>query len=237
MSFFVPPRQPSKELLDDPDFPVDLLEPYLEDLALVNRLWGNSRLLAGYLERNLDGLGARSFTVLDIGAGTGEVSADLKRRLERHGRRARVIALDLKWRHLAVGRARDGGLAACAGNAFQLPFADSSADWVVSTLILHHFSPEENVRLIRECSRVARIGFALIDIRRHRLPLAFFSVAGRLGLGTREALDDGIASVRQSYTVKEARGIAGRAVPGARVKRVFPYRILIFKPPAVHSAR
>jgi len=232
MSLLVPPRQPSRELLDDPEFPGDLVAPYLDDLELVNRLWGNSRLLAGYLERNLDGRGGAPFTVLDVGAGSGEVASDLARRLERKGRRARVIALDLQWRHLIVGRAR-GGIRSCAADAFQLPFADGSADWVVSTLLLHHFSPEDNVRLLREIARVARIGFALVDIRRHRLPLAFFSVAGRLGLGTRESLEDGIASVRQSYTPDEARGIAARAVPGARVKRVFPYRLLVFKPPSV----
>src|SRR5580765_3892796 len=115
MSFFVPPRQPSRELLDDPDFPGDRLEPYMDDLELVNRLWGNSRLLAGYLEKNANGRGA-PLTVLDVGAGSGEVSSDLARRLSRKGRRASVIALDFQWRHLAVGRARDDTLAACAGN-------------------------------------------------------------------------------------------------------------------------
>jgi ubiquinone/menaquinone biosynthesis C-methylase UbiE len=169
--------------------------------------------------------------------GSGEVATDIGRRLGRKGRRIRIVALDLQWRHLAVGRLRDEALVACAGNAFELPFGDGSADWVVSALFLHHFSPEENVRLLREISRVARIGFAFVDVRRHRIPLSFFRVAGRLGIGTRESFEDGIASVRQSYTLDEARKIAERAVPGSRVRRVFPYRLLVFKPPAVHSAR
>jgi ubiquinone/menaquinone biosynthesis C-methylase UbiE len=232
MSLLVPPRQPSRELLDDPAFPADRLAPYLDDLETVNRLLGNSRLLAGFLEKNLDGIGGAPFTVLDVGAGSGEVATDIGRRLERKGRRTRIFALDLQWRHLAVGRFRDEALAACAGNAFELPFGDGSTDWVVSALFLHHFSPEENVRLLREISRVARIGFAFVDLRRHRVPLSFFSVAGRLGLRTRESFEDGIASVRQSYTVEEARRIAERAVPGALVKCAFPYRLLVFKPPS-----
>src|SRR5262249_56646580 len=123
----------SRELLDDPEFPPDLLAPYLDDLELVNRLWGNSRLLAGYLERNLDGLGRAPFTVLDVGAGSGEVAADIARRLERHGRRARVVALDLQWRHLVVGRTRNGIRDACAGHPFQPPFAHPSPASLLST--------------------------------------------------------------------------------------------------------
>ena len=232
MSLFVPPRRPSKELLDDPDFPVEELALYFDDLELVDRLWGNSRFLAGHIEKHLKGANGVPITVLDVGAGSGHVSSRLAGRLRHKGRRARVVALDLQWSHLAAGRAHNGRTTACAAaDAFELPFDDESADWIVSTLFLHHFSPDENIRLLRELSRVARRGFALMDIRRHRILLSFFRIAGRLGLGCPAALEDGIASVRQAYTVEEARDIARRAVPGARVRRVFPYRLLVFKPP------
>jgi SAM-dependent methyltransferase len=238
MSLLVPPRRPSKELLDDPDFPPEDLEPYFDDLRLVNRLWGNSRLLAGHLDKHLKSHDGVPVTVLDVGAGSGSVSRELAARLGRKGRRARMVALDLQWSHLAAGRARDvAGPVCAAADAFELPFADDSADWVVSTLFFHHFSPEENVRVLREISRVARLGFALVDIRRHWVPLIFIRAAGRLGLGIRASLEDGIASVKQSYTVEEAREIATRAVPGARVRRVFPYRLLVFKPPPDGPAR
>ena len=233
MSILVPPRRPSKELLDDPGFPSEDLGLYFDDLDLVDRLWGNSRFLAAHLEKHLKNRDGIPVTVLDVGAGSGHVSSELAVRLRQKGRRARVVALDLQWSHLAAGRAHNGTATNCAAaDAFELPFADDSADWIVSTLFLHHFSPEENIRLLRELSRVARLGFALVDIRRHQVLLSFFRIAGRLRLGSRAALEDGIASVRQAYTVEEAREIAERAVPGASVKRVFPYRLLVFKPPS-----
>ena len=231
MSLLVPPRRPSRELLDDPEFPPEGIEPYFEDLELVNRLWGNARMLADHLEPHLSSNGSRC-TILDVGAGSGKLASDLASRLSRRDRRVRVLAVDVQWRHLAAGRARNGTPAdSVAADAFELPFPDDSADWIVSTLFLHHFSPEENTRLLREIARVARLGFAMMDIRRHRLPLSFFRLAGRLALGNGASLQDGVASVHQSYTVEEAREIARRAVPGARVKRVFPFRLLVFKPP------
>ena len=81
-------------------------------------------------------------------------------------------------------------------------------------------------------ARVARHGFALLDVRRHLLPLAVISLAGRLVFRTRVSLCDGVASVKQAYTPEEARSIAGEAVAGARVDRVFPFRFLVSAPRA-----
>ncbi len=139
------------------------------------------------------------------------------------------VALDLNWHHLMTGRALSGGdaPASVAADAFRLPFPDASADWIVSTLFFHHFSPEENVRLLKELARVARRGLALLDIRRGYLPLLFLSTVGRMTCKSRYAVADGITSVRQSYTAAEARAIVSAALPGARVERVFPCRLMI----------
>jgi len=117
-----------------------------------------------------------------------------------------------------------------AADVFSLPFRDRSVDWIVSTLLLHHFSPEENVRLLRELARVARRGLCLLDLRRHRLPLFFLALAGRIAFKSRASRADGPASVRQAYTREEARAFVREALPGARVEPVFPFRLLIAHP-------
>ncbi len=200
----------------------------LEDLHLVNRVWGNARVLARRIRPKLHSSRAARFTILDVGAGAATLSRDLAERLSRDGARVSVVAVDLQWRHLAAGRAkcRDGGPAVGA-DAFALPFPDGSADWIVSTLFFHHFSPSENVMLLRELSRVARGGLALLDIRRSLLPLLFVSLAGRIAFQSRVSLDDGLASVRQAYTAREARRVVSEALPEARVERIFPSRLMI----------
>jgi ubiquinone/menaquinone biosynthesis C-methylase UbiE len=165
--------------------------------------------------------------VLDVGAGSGDVSRRLARSLAGAGHPATVFAWDLQWRHLVAGRRMAGdALPSISADAFTIPFADRSVDWIVSTLFFHHFSPEENGHLLAAFARVARHGFALLDLTRHALPLAFISIAGRL-FKTRVSLCDGISSVRQAYTPDEARQIAQAAVSGARVDRVFPFRYLL----------
>lgn len=232
MSLLVPPRRPSDEILDDPDIPAEEMYRSLQDLALVNRWWGSARALASFLDREVRRLAITEPVVLDVGAGSGDVARRLADSLRRAGHRARVVACDLQARHLAAGRSmsRDA-FPSLAGDAFSLPLDDRSVDWVVSTLFLHHFSPEENRRLLRELSRVARHGFAMLDLTRHLLPLAFIAVAGRLLFRTPVSVADGMASVRQAYTPEEARGFARAALPGARVDRVFPFRYLLSAAP------
>jgi len=121
----------------------------------------------------------------------------------------------------------DGSGAAAAADAFCLPLADHSVDVAVSSLFFHHFSPEQNARILRELSRVARRGFAVLDLRRSFVPWAFVAVAGRAVFRARVSVEDGVASVRQAYTPAEAESIARAVVPGSAVRRVFPFRFLL----------
>ncbi len=230
MTLLVPPRRPSREALDEQDLPSEEMFRSLEDLELVNRTLRSSHLLANRLLSLDEVSGAGRPTILDVGAGSGGVARDLAARLARRGNLATVIALDLQWRHLAAGRALSNGyppLPSTAANVFSLPLPSRAVDWVVSTLLFHHFSPEENVRLLRELARVARRGLLLLDLRRHRVPLFFLELAGRVVFKTRVSVRDGVASIRQAYTLKEARAIAKEALPEARVERALGFRLLI----------
>jgi malonyl-CoA O-methyltransferase len=101
--------------------------------------------------------------VLDIGAGTGRLSASLSRR---HGA-ARVISCDLSLRMLQQARSRASLLSrlrrrqafVCA-DAEGLPFADASADFVVSNLVLQWCNDID--RALAEFRRVLRPGGLLM---------------------------------------------------------------------------
>ena len=232
MSLLVPHRRPSAEALDDQALSSGEMGKSLQDLAMVNRFWGSSGALARRIIRSARREGLTRPQVLDVGAGAGDGAQRLERRLRAGGLEPRVLALDLQWRHLAFGRrsSKERPTRAVAADAFALPLSDGAIDWAVSTLFFHHFSPEENVRLLRELGRVARHGVAVLDLRRHTIPLIIVSLLGRLFFRTRVSVHDGMASVRQAYTPEEATRIAAEALPGADVRRVFPYALLISAP-------
>jgi ubiquinone/menaquinone biosynthesis C-methylase UbiE len=231
----VPPRRPSEEALDDEGLPCEEMARSLRDLSIVNHRWGGDRALRRLLEATLSA-GPEEPRLLDVGAGSGDIVRRLSRRFRRRGLETFAAAVDLQWRHLVAGRRSGDVLPAAAADGFRLPFLSRSFDWVFSTLLFHHFSPEENVDLLREFARVAREGYAVLDLRRHVVPLVFVAVAGRLVFESRVSVQDGMASVRQAYTAAEMRAIADRAVPGSRVERVFPFRLLIVGPPLAGAA-
>ena len=229
MSPFIRSRRPARERLDDPGLPAEEMRRSLLDLDLVNRRWGGSRALERHILARARALGRSRVTILDVGAGSGDVAWRLTNRLRESGLAARIVAMDLQWRHLAVGRASGAAFATSpvAGDALRLPFREGAFDFVVSTLFWHHFSPAENRSLLAEVRRVATLGFAMLDVRRHLLAELFVALVGRAIFRTRVSVLDGVTSVRQGYTPDEALAVARDVDPASTAFRVFPFRFLV----------
>ena len=156
-------------------------------------------------------------SVIDLGAGTADLLDALPGNVLR-------IATDIKIDHLLYGRESSRSLRVVA-DATRLPFRDNAVDAVTSSHFFHHFTPDENVVILREALRACRIGVAINDTRRHYAPLLFVLLLSALRLVGRITRFDAPASVRRGYTLAEARAV-GERVGAARVKvmRAFPFR-------------
>ena len=191
--------------------PVEVAQPILADLARVNRYFGGHRILLkimrGLAER------AESFSMLDVGAASGDIGAALRS----HYPRATVVSLDRLDFHL--GAAAHPKLVA---DAFQLPFDAGSFDFVFNSLFLHHFSDAQIVELLGNFKSVARRAVLAIDLERGPLALRFLPT-------THWLLDwHNIIQLRRPISVQAAfktgellRWLA-RRIGTARVRRIVP---------------
>jgi hypothetical protein len=194
------------EMLDHA--PPDVTRASLRDLARINRYLGGYYVL-GKLFRSLVKPG-ESFSVLDIGAASGDMGAAIRRRFPR----ARVTSLDYKGDHLA--QAADPKLVA---DAFCLPFRPASFDFVFSSLFLHHFTNEQVVELFRSFRYLARRAVLAIDLDRG--PLAYhFLPSTRWLFGWHDiTISDGQISVAAALKKHELLALAARAgLHGAQVQ-------------------
>ena len=206
---FTPKRIESEELLDEHDAPRADMERSLRDLRRINRYLGGVRVYRALVRR------FEPRSILDVGTGTSDL-------LESVAHVRTRVGLDFKIDHLLYLRAGSRVLRV-VGDAQQLPFRNGAVDLVTSSHFFHHFSPAENERILGESLRVSRKGVAVTDTRRHYIPLLLVQLLGALRLVGRITRADAPASVRQGYTLREAREIA----PRARVIRMWPFRFAI----------
>jgi len=211
---FTPPRIESEELLDEHDAPRADMERSLRDLRLINRFLGGIGVYRALVRRFTPA------SILDVGTGTSDLLESVPAVRLR-------IGLDFKIDHLLYKR-DDSGVLRVVGDAQRLPFRDGAVDLVTSSHFFHHFSPEENAAILAESLRVAKRNVAVTDTRRHYVPLLLVLLLGALRLVGRITRYDAPASVRQGYTLAEAREIAAR-VGALRwdVIRMWPYRFAI----------
>ena len=239
MSFLVPQRRPQPELLDQKDLPIREIERSLADIRWVNRYWGGHRAAdVSIFPRILARAGRQ--TLLDLGAGSADVPERLARKAARRGISLSFCSLDLQIAHLATARGLFGAAAGelVAGDALRLPFADGSFDWALSAQFFHHFSPEENVRVLREMGRVARRGVFVLDLRRHRVARAAVMTFGPIFFRSPLTIEDARISVEQAYTIPEVVAIARAAgLEDVDVRPAPPFRLVLSSRPANGTAR
>ncbi len=190
------------ELLDTDSAPPADVQRTLSDLRRINRWFGGIGTTCRMLEKVIARAHFsrdRELTLLDVGAGSGDVSLQAVHRVQRLAR-IRVTLLDRMPAHLPRN-----GVGVVAGHALALPFCDASFDLVACSLLVHHLEPPEVVRFVNEALRVTRVAVLLNDLRRQPLHLALM-YAG-YPIFSHLTLHDGIASIRRAYTQKELMSI------------------------------
>ena len=114
------------------------------------------------------------------------------------------------------------------GNALELPFADSTFDYVMCSLFTHHFSDGQVVQILREMSRVAKRRIFVIDLHRHPVAYFFYTTVGKRVLHNRLLRHDGALSILRSFKRDELIELAQRAgLKDAWVERHFPFRLVL----------
>jgi ubiquinone/menaquinone biosynthesis C-methylase UbiE len=187
----------------------------------IHRLFGELRALKATLLRDIVSSGERSFSVLDVGAGSGE----LLRELHKWTPDYETVFVGLELDPIAAASIKDDAISSVMGNAIQLPFADESFDYVFCSLFLHHLDDDDAVDLLREMARVSRRRIYVIDLNRHPLPYFVYRTVGRLFL-QRFTLEDGALSILRSRTPEElavlatAAGLHEIRVAHSRVNRL-----------------
>ena len=226
-------KQRSYELehLDTGNYTPEEYEGCISELQLVNRWMGDAHALKQSLLKDVEQNSLKEFSVLDVGAGSGELLRVAATWARSTGRRFKGIGLELNERSAQAIREESNGfseITSVRGDALRLPFADNEFDYVMCSLFTHHFVDEQVVHILREMSRVARRRIFVIDLHRDPVPYFFYTTFGKLVLKNRLLRHDGALSILRSFKAEELETLGQRAgLRDVLVEHHFPARLVL----------
>lgn len=214
------------ELLDEDRGTAEEIAASLGDLRHINDWFGGTCTTILLLRRVVRISGCRKLSLLEVGAGAGDVPLAAQRALARESIDLQVTLLDKAASHLPAN-----GTPSIAGNALSLPFLDATFDVVSCSLMAHHFQPVALRVFVCEALRVCRRAVLINDLIRSRVHLGLVYLGLPL-FRSRMTWHDAPASVRQAYTMNEMRDLLS-GLPATRVEitRHYLYRmgVLVWK--------
>jgi SAM-dependent methyltransferase len=224
-------RSNEPERIDTGDYTEDEYKTFLREIRFINRWIGDRWALQKSLLKTVSDSNLSEFSVLDVGAGSGEILKEIALFARKTNRKARLVGVDLNplsADSIATEGREFSEIRSVQGDAMSLPFDDDAFDYSICSLFTHHFTDEGVVEIMQEMKRVSRRCIFVIDL--HREPGAYrayklFCFVFRISKLVR---DDGLLSIKKGFQPEELRQLALEArLTNAKARTVFPARVVI----------
>ena len=232
-------RQDRLELLEQGVGSADDVRENLTEMWLLNQRLGG----VDALTRHLCPLLAKTNEpqqIVDLGTGSGELALYLARWAQEKQLDVTMWMLDVSARNLSIAQknAEDvSNVRLLQAGISALPFANECVDYYISSLVLHHFTPEQMVDLLGETFRRAKRGIVMSDLVRGYVPLAAFRLIQPIFVRNYLTRHDGALSIRRAYLPHELLAMAHQAgIETARVYSHFPWRMTLVAEKASEDA-
>ena len=217
-------RSREAEWMDGEDVAAPTMAAVLRDLAKVNTVTLARGPTLAWLERVID----EPFTLIDVGAGEGDMLRSIARWAGRRGFTARLVGYDLDARCSAAARAATPtklGIDYVTGDAMA---ADLEADVIVSALVTHHMADDGIVAFLRWMERTATRGWFVNDLHRNWFAYHGFGLLAAVMRWHPFVRHDGALSVARAFRKADWARLLDRAgITEARIVWRFPFRLTV----------
>ena len=221
-------RSRQEEQMDAPDLDPAVYETVLHGLARVNRVTFTAWPTLAFLRRAVGD--AKSFRLMDVGFGDGDVLRAIAKWARRRGIAAELVGVDLNEK--SVKAARDVTPAWMRIDYRGGDYLDQAGPWdfIVSSQTTHHMTDEQLLTFLRTMEREARMGWLICDL--HRLAFSYwgFPILARLLFVHRIVREDGRLSIARSFRREDWEGYlqqAGIPLDQVRIVRRFASRLCV----------
>lgn len=187
------------------------LERDLRNLRELNRWFGSYTLIQHFLRRWIKT--RANIRIVDLATGSGDIPRLIVDYARTVGATVKIDAIEQNSATVSIARKLSSAhpeISIIEGNVLEFQ-ATEPYDIVLCSLVLHHFSSEDAVRLLRNCRQLSR-KFALVsDLRRSYLATIGVYVLTATIFREPMTRTDGRLSAERAFSFAEFRSLAERA--------------------------
>ena len=199
------------EMMDRPQPDSAELEPDLKRIRQLNRWFGSYRLIRHFVRRWIKP--GDNVRIVDLATGSGDIPRLIVDYARKIGAKVEIDALDRQSATLEIAKKLS---AAYPEISFQetniLDWSPAEAyDIVLCTLVLHHFSDEDAVRVLWRCRESSRDFVLVSDLRRGLLATAGVYLLTALIFREPMTRYDARLSAERAFSFSEMHKLAVRA--------------------------
>jgi 2-polyprenyl-3-methyl-5-hydroxy-6-metoxy-1,4-benzoquinol methylase len=224
-------RSTAEERMDTDCIDYDDYQRCLRDLTQVNTVTLTHRPMLAWLAREVGN--RKSFSLLDVACGHGDVLRRISRWAERNGIAARLEGVDLNPWSTKAARAATPDAAPITyhtGNVFAFEPVDGAYDYIISSQFTHHLTDGQIVMFIRWMEAHARRGWFIGDLHRHWFPYYGFGLLAWVARWHHFVLSDGRISIARSFVPSDWRRLvraAGLTEDDVAITWHVPFRLCV----------
>jgi 2-polyprenyl-3-methyl-5-hydroxy-6-metoxy-1,4-benzoquinol methylase len=199
------------EMMDRPQ-PVSIeLERDLERLRQLNRWFGSYGLISTFIRRWI--IPGAKLRVVDLATGSGDIPRLLVDHARRIGARIEVDAVDRQAATLEIARKLSVGYPEISYHEANILEWDcpQGYDIALCSLVLHHFSDDDAVKLLRRCRELSNRFVLVSDLRRGFLLKTGVHMLTALIFRESMTRFDARLSAQRAFSFGEMRELAIRA--------------------------
>lgn len=202
-------RAHEEELMDDFSMGGEELSEALEHLRKLNRLFAAAGPTRAGVEKLWKAMGGPDrLTIMDVGAGSGDVNWKLLQWAEQKGIQLEITLVDLTEEACSQARQlfrEEPRVQVVRADVREL--ASGSADIVTASQFVHHFEGQSLVEIVSHMLRASRSGAVINDIHRHPISYTAVWITTRMISRNRYILHDGPLSVAKGFKSRDWKAL------------------------------
>jgi len=204
-------RSTQEELMDNFQGNEEALKVVLDDINRVNKLLGGNDITIKAVSKLIRNNPQKSYVVIDVGCADGNMLRELAVYCRKNKIKAEFIGIDLNSDALNIARKASVAypeIRFLEQDILHLEQTDLNCDILITTLTTHHFSNNQLPILLKQFTKLVKVGVVNNDLHRSSIALILFKLFSTIFIKTDTAKIDGLISIRRGFKKQDLRHFA-----------------------------